>query len=124
MFLYLLYVSIYFYMFYTFLYISIITTPFFLLIPYFYTLVTGYTFWQNPLIFSLLLGITIGLSNGGTPCMAHFSLRLTLWQNGLIPWNYARFLKYATQRKLIQQVGGRFRFIHDSLRKHFVSHNR
>ncbi|ABG53511.1 hypothetical protein Tery_4531 [Trichodesmium erythraeum IMS101] len=61
---------------------------------------------------------------GGTPCIEYFSLRLILCQNGLIPWNYARFLKYATQRKLIQQVGGRFRFIHDSLRKHFVSHNR
>ena len=106
------------------LYISIVTTPFFLLIPYFYTLVTGNTSPQNLLIFSLFFGIITGLLTGGLPCIQHFSLRLILWQNGLIPWNYARFLKYATQRKLIQQVGGRFRFIHDSLRKHFVSHNR
>nr|WP_293077587.1 NACHT domain-containing protein [Okeania sp. SIO3B5] len=106
------------------LYISIITTPFFLLIPYLYTLATDNTFLQNSLIFSLYLGVIMGLSTGGVPCIQHFSLRLILWQNGLIPWNYEKFLKYVAQRKLIQQVGGRFRFIHDSLRQHFVGYNR
>ena len=87
-------------------------------------LISGLISWfYGGLIFGPIFGL-IGFLTGGVPCIEHFSLRLTLWQNGLIPWNYARFLKYATQRKLIQQVGGRFRFIHDSLRKHFFSHNR
>ncbi len=48
------------------------------------------------------------------------TLRFILWKNGSIPWNYARFLKYADERKLINQVGGRFTFIHDKLQEHFA----
>jgi hypothetical protein len=32
----------------------------------------------------------------------HLSLRLVLWQSGTIPWNYARFLNYCTERRLLQ----------------------
>ncbi len=102
------------------LFISLITTPVCLLIPYLVTLATGLTFFVNPLIFSLNIGLITGFSAGGLACIQHFSLRLILWQNGDIPWNYARFLKYAAERRLIQQVGGRYRFIHDNLRKKFV----
>ena len=104
--------------------ISIVAFPFCILTPYLYTLVTDENFGQNQFIFSLILSFIIGLQTGGEPCIQHLSLRLTLWKNDLIPWNYKRFLKYAAQRRLIQQVGGRFRFIHDSLRKHFVGYNR
>ncbi|MEO1763312.1 MAG: hypothetical protein AAFR83_15330 [Cyanobacteria bacterium J06629_18] len=75
--------------------------------------------------FSLILcglGLTTLLSIGfaGIPVIQHFLLRLILWKNGSIPWNYARFLKYADERKLINQVGGRFTFIHDKLQEHFA----
>ncbi|NET41133.1 NACHT domain-containing NTPase [Okeania sp. SIO2B3] len=106
------------------LFTSVIAIPFFLLILYSIKDDILFGFKQNLLIYGLTLGFITGLSTGGLPCIQHFSLRLILWQNGLIPWNYARFLKYAAQRKLIQQVGGRYRFIHDSLRKHFVSYTR
>ncbi|NEN93965.1 MAG: hypothetical protein F6K48_35840, partial [Okeania sp. SIO3H1] len=105
------------------IFISIFAFPFCILTPYLYTLATDEQSGQNQFIFSLMLALIVGLQTGGEPCIQHFSLRMTLWKNGLIPWNYKKFLKYAAQRRLIQQVGGRFRFIHDSLRKHFVSYN-
>ncbi|MCY7272686.1 MAG: hypothetical protein LH702_02795 [Phormidesmis sp. CAN_BIN44] len=37
-----------------------------------------------------------------------------------IPWNYARFLNYATDRMFLQRVGGRYRFIHKLLQDHFA----
>jgi DNA polymerase III delta prime subunit len=54
------------------------------------------------------------------PVIQHFALRLVLWSNGYIPWNYARFLDYATELRFMQKVGGRYRFIHDLLREHFA----
>jgi DNA polymerase III delta prime subunit len=73
---------------------------------------------------SILLGFGFALLSGfcfaGIPVIQHISLRLILWKNGSIPWNYAHFLKYADERKLINQVGGRFTFIHDKLQEHFA----
>jgi len=37
-----------------------------------------------------------------------------------IPWNYRRFLDYATERRLLQQVGGGYRFVHDLVRQQFL----
>lgn len=56
----------------------------------------------------------------GFACIQHFSLRAVLCWRGLIPWDYARFLNYATEKMLLQRVGGRYRFIHDLLREHFA----
>jgi hypothetical protein len=51
-----------------------------------------------------------GFKVGGEACIRHFFLRLILCLRGYIPWNYARFLNYATDRLLLQRVGGRYRF--------------
>jgi DNA polymerase III delta prime subunit len=59
-------------------------------------------------------------SGGGEACIQHFSLRLVLWYNRSIPWNYAKFLSRAAERRLIQQIGGRYRFIHRLLLEHFA----
>lgn len=67
---------------------------------------------------SLLFGGICGGS--GFPAIQHFSLRLVLWFNRYIPWNYARFLDYSTDRLFLQRVGGGYRFIHDLLRQHFA----
>lgn len=77
--------------------------------------VNAYTF-----ISSGLLGMLIGGIFPGTACIQHLTLRLILWRQGYIPWNYARFLNYATERIFLQRVGGRYRFIHDLLRSHFT----
>ncbi|MBW4607410.1 MAG: NACHT domain-containing protein [Hassallia sp. WJT32-NPBG1] len=68
---------------------------------------------------SLILVITFFLG-GGIACIQHFSLRLVLWYNRYIPWNYAKFLNRASERRLIQQTGGRYRFIHRLLLEHYA----
>ena len=71
-----------------------------------------------------LIGLTFGLIdrvvNGGKDCIQHFSLRLVLYRNKYIPWNYARFLDYAADRIFLQKVGGGYIFIHRMLMEHFA----
>jgi hypothetical protein len=74
------------------------------------------------------LGPIIGLSwglialilGGGKACIQHFALRLILYRDGYIPWNYARFLDYAAERIFLQKVGGGYIFIHRLLLEHFA----
>ncbi|MBE9053449.1 NACHT domain-containing protein [Nostocales cyanobacterium LEGE 11386] len=68
----------------------------------------------------LTAGLILGLYFGGQVCIQHFILRLILYRNGYIPWNYARFLDYCTERLFLQRVGGRYRFIHKLLQDHFA----
>lgn len=82
----------------------------------------------NALVVSLLsfpllttLGILVGLMFGGRACIKHFTLRLVLYYYDLIPWNYAQFLNYATERLLLQRTGGRYRFLHRLLQSYFAS---
>jgi energy-coupling factor transporter ATP-binding protein EcfA2 len=67
-----------------------------------------------------VLGLFFGFSQAGMAAIQHFALRLILWSHGYIPWNYAAFLEYATDRRLLQRVGGGYRFIHGLLRDHFA----
>ena len=80
--------------------------------------------FNEALIFSLvsglLLGLLVAMPRSGTPVIKHFTLRLILYRNGYIPWNYARFLDYCTERLFLQRVGGRYRFIHKLLQDHFA----
>ncbi|MBD2254759.1 NACHT domain-containing protein [Nostoc parmelioides] len=68
----------------------------------------------------LSIGVPFGIMFGGFACIQHFTLRLILYRNGYIPWNYARFLDYSTERLFLQRVGGRYRFIHKLLQDHFA----
>lgn len=70
-----------------------------------------------------LLASLIGGGYSGLVCIQHSILRFILYQQKYIPWNYARFLNYATERTLLQRVGGRYRFWHDFLREHFGEMN-
>ncbi|MFN6559796.1 MAG: tetratricopeptide repeat protein [Nostoc sp. ChiSLP01] len=63
---------------------------------------------------ALLLWIELG---GGYVCINHFLVGLSLCCTNSIPWDYARFLNYATERLLLQRAGGRYRFMHDLLRQ-------
>lgn len=92
-------------------------------------LVVGLLVWLiHGLLIGLLMGLMAGLciwsivgkDFGGTACIQHFVLRLVLYQNRFIPWNYARFLNYSTERLFLQRVGGRYLFIHKLLREHFA----
>ena len=65
------------------------------------------------------LGVLAGLLPGAA-CIQHFTLRFVLWAGGAAPWRFIRFLHFATERRVLQQVGGRYRFIHVSLRDHLA----
>ncbi|NES08375.1 MAG: hypothetical protein F6K22_39895 [Okeania sp. SIO2F4] len=41
----------------------------------------------------------------------------TIFPTKKAPWNYARFLNYATEKMLLQRVGGGYRFIHRLLQE-------
>lgn len=72
--------------------------------------------------FSLFVFVPIGFMIGGmNACIKHFCLRKILFQEGYIPWNYARFLNHCTERLLLQRVGGRYRFIHRLVQEHFAA---
>lgn len=71
-------------------------------------------FWG---IFGFSFGVAAG---GGEACIKHFILRVILYCSGSIPWNYARFLDYATERIFLQKVGGGYIFIHRLLLEHFA----
>ena len=62
----------------------------------------------------------IGLSFGGLAWIQHWILRLILYLEDLIPWNYVSFLDYAAQRIFLYKVGGGYIFIHRYLLEHFA----
>ncbi|MDJ0732271.1 MAG: NACHT domain-containing protein, partial [Crocosphaera sp.] len=55
--------------------------------------------------------IPLGLLAGGA-CIKHFILRIILYCNNYIPWNYASFLDYASDRIFLRKVGGSYIFVH------------
>lgn len=73
-----------------------------------------------PVPLGVIYGLTVGLLMGGTACIVHFSLRIVFCCNGYMPWNYARFLNYATERIFLQKVGGGYIFIHRLVLEHFA----
>ncbi len=67
------------------------------------------------------LGLSMGaLWYGGLDMVRHLSLRMILYLNNYIPWNYAYFLNYAVERIFLQRVGGGYIFIHRMLMEHFA----
>jgi len=72
------------------------------------------------LIFGLIFGLIAAAVCGGKACIQHLTLRLILYRNGCIPWNYAHFLDYASDRIFMQKVGGGYIFIHRLLLEHFA----
>ena len=61
------------------------------------------------------------MGGGGKACIQHFILRLILFANGQMPWNYSRFLDYGVERLFLQRVGSGYIFIHRMLMEHFAS---
>ena len=72
------------------------------------------------LVYGVLFGQLFALEFGGLAFIQHFILRIVLFFTRFIPWNYARFLNYCTERLFLQRVGGRYRFIHRLLQEHFA----
>ncbi|WP_309732224.1 hypothetical protein [Chamaesiphon sp. OTE_75_metabat_556] len=70
----------------------------------------------------ILAGLFLGLTQAGAAFIQHFSLRIVLAKNGL-PWDFARFLNYCVERRLLLRVGGSYRFLHRELLDHFAQSN-
>lgn len=70
--------------------------------------------WQT--LGALALTIALWASYG----LQHVLIRGFLWSNGSIPWNYGAFLRTAAHHRLLQKVGGGYRFIHEDLREHLA----
>ena len=83
-------------------------------------LIVGLIFGLVGLMYGLNYGLIFGLIGGLGSVIQHFTLRLILYRNCSIPWNYAKFLEHAANLRFIQRVGGRYRFMHDLLRKYFA----
>jgi DNA polymerase III delta prime subunit len=62
-----------------------------------------------------------GLFFGGLACLQHGILRLLLTRNRFVPWNYAYFLDYATERVFLHRIGGGYIFVHRMLMEYFAS---
>ncbi|HEY9704873.1 MAG TPA: hypothetical protein V6C58_20700, partial [Allocoleopsis sp.] len=76
---------------------------------------------QNIFYFPLMLAlVTGGLWFYGLKLIKKFSLHFVLWINGYIPWNYTRFLNYATTKLFLQKIDHKYRFIHIILQEHFA----
>jgi hypothetical protein len=69
----------------------------------------------------LSIALLIWLINGGLACIQHLVLRVLLWRTGYTPWNYPRFLDYASERILLRKVGGGYIFVHRLLLEYFAS---
>ncbi len=79
----------------------------------------------------LTIGVKVGLIGGSIgvligaliklfPAIQHLCLRFVLYYSGVAPWNYAKFLEHAENHRFLERIGGRYRFVHDLLRKRFA----
>jgi len=76
---------------------------------------------ESAVLLGLVLGLIAGLRTGGERCLKHYILRLWLVRNRSTPWNYVRFLDYATDRILLRKVGGGYVFFHRMLMDYFAA---
>ena len=70
--------------------------------------------------FGLITGLSSGLGSGLGVFIKHAILRRVLYKNGFAPNNYDTFLTFCSEGLLLQQVGGRFRFIHKIVQEHLA----
>ncbi|MBO0347586.1 NACHT domain-containing protein [Phormidium pseudopriestleyi FRX01] len=78
-------------------------------------------FRVRAILSGILVGLFYGLNQAGTACIQHLTMRVLLYCNGAIPWNYTRFLDYAQKLIFLQRVGSGYIFIHRLLLEHFTT---
>ncbi len=76
------------------------------------------TFTLVATLVCLLFGMAFGILF--TPFSRHFLLRYCLWLDGAMPLRYVGFLHYATERRILEQDGGLWRFRHQNLQGYFA----
>ncbi|NEQ53855.1 MAG: protein kinase [Leptolyngbya sp. SIO3F4] len=84
--------------------------------------IPGFLLGNTKASFWAVTGLTFGFAaGGGEALIKHVLLRLVLTISGTTPWNYSKFLDYATASIFLQKVGGGYLFIHRLLLEHFAS---
>ncbi len=78
---------------------------------------------QSGLLFGLGIGLNFWFRSGGTACILHVILRVSLWKANFAPLNYPRFLDSAAEHILLRKVGGSYIFIHRLFLNYFASLN-
>jgi hypothetical protein len=78
------------------------------------------TFLQGLGLVGVFIGLILAMRFGGAACIQHFTLRQMLYKKGRIPWNYAKFLDFASDRLLMKKIGGGYIFFHRMLLEHFA----
>lgn len=58
--------------------------------------------------------------SGGKALAQHTVLRLICYLKRYAPLRYGKMLDYCTERHILQRLGGRYRFVHRLLQKHFA----
>jgi hypothetical protein len=71
----------------------------------------------SPLFFAMIIVVVWFF---GFKTMQKLSIFLVLWYDGIIPFNYRRFLDYASAKLLLQKVGNNYQFLHLIIQKHFA----
>lgn len=71
-------------------------------------------------VYGLFFGVLAALWYGGIDVIKHVILRYLLFRSGHLPFRYARFLDYATERIFLRKVGGGYLFIHRLLLDYFA----
>lgn len=71
-------------------------------------------------ILAIVYGVYGGLTFGLKACLQHFALRVILWYQNRLPFNYLTLLDECSQISLMKRVGCRYKFIHNLLRDHLI----
>lgn len=75
------------------------------------------------LMMGLIVGAVlaaIGILSFSLRLLPKFMLRYRLYREDLMPWDYQRFLNYASSKALIQKSGDRYQFPHQLIQEHFA----
>lgn len=82
----------------------------------------GLFLWPDGILGGILGFFPLGgLAGGGLVCIQHIVLRIILWVNNYIPFDYASFLDYSHSLVFLRKVGGGYVFVHRLLLEHFAA---
>ncbi|ABW28218.1 hypothetical protein AM1_3222 [Acaryochloris marina MBIC11017] len=70
-------------------------------------------------ICGLTIGLIVMLTSGLEEVIKHICLRFVLFQSGVAPWNFAKFLQQAENYRFILCVAGHYQFVHYYVQEHF-----
>ncbi|MBI5294608.1 MAG: NACHT domain-containing protein [Chloroflexi bacterium] len=73
-----------------------------------------------PILGLVLFGLIFGLYYGGYAILQHYTLRIILALNDLLPWSLVPFLDHCVDLIFLRRVGGGYIFVHRLLMEHFA----